>query len=102
MPAPKVSTNDYSQNIGTTAVQIFAPGFLTAGLSHMRIWNVAPTGGGTVWLSRNGSHTAANTAGSYPLAPGQYELFTVPQAIPRNPLSAVATAANTPLTLEVG
>ena len=51
MAAPAVATLDFSQTIGTTAVQIFAKGQLQAGLKFMRIWNVAAAGGclGSLW-----------------------------------------------------
>jgi hypothetical protein len=102
MPAPSVGTLDFSQIIGTTAVWIFTPGQVRSGLSFMRIWNVAAPGAGIIWLSRKGIVAAPNTAGCFFLLPGQYELFTIPQAIPTNPLSAVATVPSTPLTVEVG
>ena len=102
MACPLVGTLDYSQTVGTTAVQIFTAGQIRPGLQFMRIWNVAPSNGGTVWLSRSGNPAAVGAAGSYPLGPGQYELFTLPQAIPKNALSAIADTAGTPLTVEVG
>ena len=101
MACPKVVTNDYSQTIGTTAVQIFAVGQLQRGLNYYRLWNVAATGGGTIWLSRAGV-AGVNAPGSYPLLPGQFEEFKPPAGIPANGLSAIATAAGTPLTVEVG
>lgn len=102
MPAPAVGTVDFSQAIGTTAVWIFKHGQVRQGLSFMRVWNVAPPGGGYIWCARNGGVAAPNAPGSFPLGPGQYELFTIPQAIPTNPLSIIATAPNTPVTIEVG
>lgn len=110
MSAPAMITRDYSLIVGTTAQWVFwrtpnsGPPFLNsnAPISYMRVWNVAPSNGGTIWLSRNGSPAVVNGAGSFPLPPGQYELFTEPQAIPVNALSAISTAASTPLTVEIG
>jgi hypothetical protein len=95
--------------LGTTAAQVFVspvPNTSAPTIARfMRIWNVAASGGATVWLTRSatiGLNVAANLPGCFPLPPGEYELFNTPQAIPMNPLWAVATAANTPLTIEVG
>jgi hypothetical protein len=80
----------------------------------MRLWNVSATA--TIWLSRS-RVAAPNAAGSFPLGPGLNETWTVPQGdpddlaagcgygrqiIPTNSLSAVATAAGTPFTVEAG
>lgn len=94
-------TVDYSLVVGTAAVMLFQN--LQLGgklLSYMRIWNVSAAA--TVWCSRSGNAAVVSGAGSFPLSPGNYEMFTSPQAIPLNPLSLISTAANTPVTIEIG
>jgi hypothetical protein len=99
--AGNVTTEDFSLVVGATPVIAIPNGALLGrNLSLMRIWNVSTSA--TIWLSRNGQPAAVNTAGSFPIGPGQYELWTSPQAIPVNGLSIVSTAANTPVTIEVG
>jgi hypothetical protein len=98
--ARKIVTIDFSQMVGTTPVTIYTGAQLPGRISLLRVWNVSSTGG-TVWLSRTGV-AGVNAPGSYPLSPGTWESFTVPQAIPINNLSAVATVAGTALTVEVG
>lgn len=98
---PNMQTIDFSTVVGTTPVTVFGNGALYGRLlNYIRIWNVSATA--TIWLSRSGSPAAANSAGSYSLGPGQFEMFTNPQAIPINPVSIVATASGTPVTIEVG
>lgn len=101
LPATKrsMATHDYSQNIGTSAVSVFPPGARLTNLFYMRIWNVSTTA--TVWLSRSGA-ASPNAPGSFPLGPGLNETWVFPQAIPTNAVSAIATAAGTPLTVEIG
>jgi hypothetical protein len=99
-----MTTRDFSLVVGTTAVSVFPTGGPVgtpagATLSYMRIWNVSTTA--TIWCSRVGNAVAGG-AGSFPLGPGLYEMFTTPQAIPTNALSIVSTAAGTPVTVEVG
>lgn len=93
-------TSSYSATVGTSATTVFpgTTGNLTE-LFFMRIWNVSSTA--TVWLSRTGT-AVVGAAGSFPLGPGLSETWVFPQAIPTNALSAIATAAGTPLTVEVG
>ena len=105
----QITTSTTAVMLGTSAVQVFAspvPNTSAPTIAHfMRIWNVAASGGGTVWLTRSaaiGLNVAPNLPGCFPLAPGQYEVFNTPQAIPMNALYAVATAAGTPLTVEAG
>lgn len=100
MASPKITTRDFSLTVGQSAVQALAPGG-PAGMhpSFMRIWNVSATA--TLWCSRAGV-AAVNGAGSFPLGPGLYEMFTYPQSIPLNALSLISTAAGTPVTIEVG
>jgi hypothetical protein len=99
--SPNMTTIDFSQVVGTTAVTVFGNGALYGrNLNYMRIWNVSASA--TLWLSRSGAPAAVNGAGSYPLGPGLYEMFTNPQAIPLNPLSIISTLASTPVTIEVG
>lgn len=93
-------TTDYSLVVGTTAVTLFQNLQLFGKLlSFMRIWNVSAAA--TIWCSRAGV-AVVNGAGSFPLPPGQYEMFTNPQLIPLNQLSLIATALATPVTIEVG
>ena len=107
--APQITTTTVGVTLGTTAVQVYAnPVPITDAptmMHFLRAWNVAASGGGTIWLTRNpaiGLNVAANLAGCFPLAPGQYEVFQIPQSIPLNPLFATATAEGTPLTIEAG
>ena len=100
MTSPLITTRDYSQVIGTAAVTVLTSA-QAAGLTvYLRILNAAPAGGGTIWLSRSGSPAAVNGAGSFPLYSGQDELWVSPGPVPLNALSAVATMAGTPLTVE--
>lgn len=109
MPAPIMITRDLSAIIGTSSVKVFSGGALPGGLFagnvipgvlfYMRLWNVSATA--TIWLSRSGA-AAQNAAGSFPLGPGLNETWVSPQAIPLNDLWAIATAAGTPLTVEIG
>jgi hypothetical protein len=95
-----MTTTDFSVVVGTTPITLFVNPALTGRqLNFMRIWNISASA--TIWLSRAGTATV-NTAGSYPLLPGTYEAFANPQSVPNNPLSIVASAANTPVTIEVG
>lgn len=94
-------TIDFSQLIGTSPVQVFTSTTLQGRiLNYLRIWNVSPTA--TIWCCRNGGDAAVNGAGSFPLGPGLYEVFVNPQQVPDNPLSIIATAVSTPVTIEVG
>jgi len=83
-----------------TAQTVFANNILFGKkLSFMRIWNVSSTA--TIWLCRTGA-AVINGAGSYPLSPLTYEAFQNPAKIPLNALSIIASAASTPVTIEVG
>lgn len=96
-----MTTIDFSQVIGTSAVQVFAAKqFYGITLSYMRIWNVSATA--TIWCSRSGAAAAVNGAGSFPLGPGLYEMFIAPASIPLNGLSIISSAVSTPVTIEVG
>jgi hypothetical protein len=95
-----IQTIDYSINVGTSPVQVL-PFLGKENLQYMRLWNVAAQGGPTIWLSRSGV-AGVNVAGSFPLAPGEFEKWVDPQPIPVNALSAVSTAADSPLTIEIG
>jgi hypothetical protein len=100
MSSPKMTTRDFSLVVGQTAITaIPAGGAPGMHLSFMRIWNVSASA--TVWCSRAGA-AVVGAAGSFPLGPGLYELYTFPQTIPVNALSLIATAAGTPVTIEVG
>lgn len=100
MPSPTMTTRDFSQLIGQSAVTVLpAGGPVGIAMTYMRIWNVSATA--TVWCSRAGA-AVVGAAGSFPLAPGQNETWVYPQSIPVNPLSMIATAASTPVTIEVG
>ena len=97
-----VTTRDYSTAVQTTATPIL-PNGVTAGAVYYRLFNASSTI--TIWLSRApnaATQVGANAAGSYPLPPGQYELFTTPQAIPGNALWAAAPAGVAQLTVEIG
>jgi hypothetical protein len=95
-----MTTIDFSQVIGTSAVQIWGNrAFYGSNLSYMSIWNVSPTA--TIWCSRSGP-AAVSGAGSFPLGPGLYQQFIAPASIPLNPLSIISTAVSTPVTIEVG
>ena len=113
MSYPNMVTNDYSQTIGTTAVQVLTrqtsttptPGLAAVGhgACFYRIFNAAAVGGGNLWLSRVlGGVAAPNAAGSYMLAPGATEEFRSPVPVPLNGLSIVSTSAGTPVTIEIG
>ena len=112
MSYPNMVTNDYSQTIGTTAVQVLTRQTVSppiaglAGVGHgacfYRIFNAAASGGGNLWLCRNGGIAAPNAPGSYMLAPGATEEFRSPTPVPLNSLSIIATAAGTPVTIEIG
>lgn len=100
MPSPTMTTRDFSQVIGQSAVTVLpAGGPVGIAMTYMRIWNVSATA--TVWCSRSGP-AVINGAGSFPLAPGNSEVWTFPQSIPVNALSMIASAAATPVTIEVG
>jgi hypothetical protein len=100
MPASKTTTRDFSLVVGQSAVQALPPGGPSGmDMSYMRVWNVSASA--TVWCSRAGQ-AAIGAAGSFPLGPGLYEMFTFPQTVPVNGLSLIATAAGTPVTIEVG
>ncbi len=93
---------NYSQTIGLTPVQIWPT--LSGTVSYMRLWNVSASGGPTIWLTRYGSSPAANTPGSFPLQPGEFEEFEIASGFnpPLNSVWAIATAAGAELTAEVG
>lgn len=95
-----ITLKNYSQMIGTSPVLIFPQ---QNGISYYRIFNVAASNGGTIWLSRYlGASVAANTPGCYSLAPGAFEEFKSSDAIPINGIWAIATQSSTPLTVELG
>jgi hypothetical protein len=91
---------DFSQAVGVTPVGILPP--LSGDVVYVRLWSVSPVNGPTIWLSRTSTTPAPNSPGSFPLAPGEFEEFKYPAAIPVNSLFAVATAAGAALTVEVG
>jgi hypothetical protein len=98
--SPNMQTVDFSLVVGTSAVMALTAANLQGrNLNYLRVWNVSTTA--TIWLSRSGNAVVGG-AGSYPLSPGQFEVWANPQAIPINPLSIVSTAAGTPVTIEVG
>lgn len=95
-----IQTQDFSVVVGGTAVTAIAAGRLEGGLLRvMRIYNVSTTD--TIWCSRSGT-AAINTKGSFPIQPGNYELWAYPQLIPANQLSIISTGTATPVTIEVG
>jgi hypothetical protein len=100
MPSPSIATLDYSLLVGQSPDSVFPPGLLNSRRwLYMMLWNVSTTN--TLWLSRAGA-AAVGQPGSFPIGPGQYQLFTTPQAIPTNPLSVISTGTSTPFTVEVG
>lgn len=96
---PAIQTSDFSLLVGTTPISVFPANLFLGSLFFMRLWNVSQTA--TIWCSRTGV-AAVNGAGSFPLGAGMNETWTAPNAIPTNQLSVVATAAATPLTVEIG
>lgn len=86
--------------IGTAAQIVYSATYMTQNkATYLQIWNVAANGGGTIWLSYTGV-AAPNAPGSFPLYPGQSQIFS--DNAPSNGLSAVASVAGTPLTVMVG
>jgi hypothetical protein len=100
-PPPSLSMGNYSQTVGVTPVQIF-PAFPRGGVAYARLWNVSPPGGPTIWFSRFTQTPALNAPGCYPLAPGEFEEFRYPAAIPGNAVWAVASGAGAVCTAEAG
>lgn len=99
--ATNIILTNYSKSVGQNPVQIIPPGL--RGLSYLRIANVSPVNGPTLWYSRYlGSSVAANLAGAIALAPGQYEEFKGTDSIPLNPVWAVAPNGTVALTAEAG
>jgi hypothetical protein len=95
-----ITTRDYSLTVGTTAVTAFTPQQLPGGIVQMmRIYNAS--GSATIWCSRSGT-AVVNGAGSFPIGPLSYELWVAPGPVPQNPLSIIASAPATPVTIEVG
>ena len=102
----------YATYLAITNVAPPSPGLTTSGTATQSTnsgtvtttsngTSAATPAGGTIWISRSGP-AAVNGAGSYPLLPGQSQVFQAPGNIPTNPLSVVATVAGTPLTIEIG
>lgn len=91
--------------VGTAAQNVFttANGFTgtLAGraLSYMGIYNLSTTA--TISIARGGV-AVAGAAGTVTLLPGQFQIFTRPQAIPTNQVSIISSAASTPVTVEIG
>ena len=103
MPFAAILTVDYSQTIGTSAVTVLNQSQIALNGRNpqlLRIYNVSSST--TIWVSRNGSPAAVGAAGSFPIAPLSYELWVEPGPVPLNAVSIVATAAGTPVTIEVG
>ena len=97
--------HDFSQTIGTDPVEVhgdlhplitYGHPKATSGLMHMRVWNVGDV---TIWLSRSGA-AKAKAPGSFPLKAGEKEEFEG-EAIPLQPLSAVAEAEGGVVTVEL-
>lgn len=98
--AVSIQTSDYSLVVGGTAVTAIKASQLAGGLLRvMRVYNVSTTD--TIWCSRHGT-AAISTPGSFPILPGNYELWSYPQLIPANTLSIISTGSATPVTIEVG
>ncbi|MGI4941759.1 MAG: hypothetical protein ACRYHQ_14560 [Janthinobacterium lividum] len=84
--------NLFNGTLGASAQQM-TPG---GPFYYRRIWNVSPTGGPTIWCTRNGVAPAPNTGGSFPLAPGQFEEFRGPSGfsfVPSNPTFCIGQSA---------
>lgn len=98
--AQAIQTQDFSLVVGGTAVIAIPAGRLTSGLLRvMRIYNVSTAD--TIWCSRAGT-AGISTKGSFPILPGNFELWAYPQLIPANQLSIISTGTATPVTIEVG
>ena len=97
-----IVTRDLSVTLQSTPTPVL-PNGAARGTTFYRLFNASSTV--TVWLSRAAlasQNVGVNAAGSYPLQPLQYELFTTPQAIPLNALWGVAATGTAPLTVEIG
>ncbi len=92
---PFITLNFSMTATGTAAVAFSALGFAP---QYYRIFNVSTVD--TIWCSRAGTD-AISGAGSFPLAPGEYEFYVSPQTIPTNALSIISTGTSTPVTIEV-
>lgn len=93
---PMVTQNYSITATGAAALAFSALSFVPR---YYRIFNTSAAD--TIWCSRSGT-AAINGAGSFPLAPGNFELYCAPQIIPTNALSIISTGASTPVTIEVG
>lgn len=90
-------TLDYSMTAtGTSALAFAQLGYVP---KYMRVWNVSAVD--TTWCSRSGPAVVGG-AGSFPLGPGEYELYVSGQTIPANALQIISTGTSTPVTIEVG
>lgn len=96
-PSVAVQTQDHSLTVGTSAVQAYSQ--LNGEVRILRVFNVSATA--TIWASRAGV-AAVNAPGSFPIPPMSYEVYLQPGTIPINPLSLIATAGGTPVTIEIG
>ena len=95
---PFITTSDFSSAVGTTAQTVLtAAQVATFRGIFLRIVNVSTTA--TIWLNRNGP-AVVNGPGSYPLAPGQIEIYQGGNPVPDNVVSAIATGTGGALTIE--
>lgn len=95
---PFFSTTDYSTTVGTTSQTVLtAAQIATFRGVFLRIVNVSVSA--TIWLNRNGP-AVVNGPGSYPLAPGQIEVYQGGNPVPDNIVCAIATGTGGALTIE--
>jgi len=95
-------------SVSTTPSQVIGDGVAPA--FYLRIWNVSPTGGATVWCTRFGSNPQPNTGGSFSVMPGQFEIWNAGGMsgsglrdngpIPKGPLWCRSDAGTAQLTAE--
>ena len=95
-----MTIQDFSTTVGTSAMQIYPAFNGGQDLVYVRVTNIASLAPNAVWLSRTGN-AAVGAPGSYPLYPGDSEVFQFPQHVPLNALTAVAAVGPTPITVQV-
>lgn len=101
---PSGARPNFSVTVGSVPVRVTPPGGLgvpTSSLQFWRLWNVSPPGGPTVWCTRFSQTPAPNTAGSYPLRPGDYEQFIGPVIPNTGATWCVSDSVAAPLTAEI-
>lgn len=71
-----------------------------ASLQWLRIWNVSAAGGSVLWCSRTTITPTVNTAGSFPIQPGQFEEFRAPQLVPGAAVWCIADTGTAAVTVD--